>query len=115
MGGFDQGGPNLLSILLDIAFGFVAGLMVFVGFQEVIAYGSKLAEQIFALSPMGSMGGFGLASAAPYIVLAPIAGMVLKELASVRSLKSFAFFAGSVLVGFIAAFISAGYFATLMQ
>src|SRR3989304_6116874 len=95
--GFGQGsqGTNLLSILINAAFGFVAGLMLFIGPKEVIAYGSKLAGELIKLTGYGQqMAAFGFATtAAPYIVLAPIVGLVVRQLASVRSLKSFAFFA----------------------
>ena len=107
----DQG-TNLLSILINIAFGFVGGLMVFVGSGEVIAYGSKLATKLIERSGYGrQMAMFGFAtSAAPYIVLAPIAGIVAKQLSSVRSLKDFAYFAGAIIAGFAIAFFGQGNF-----
>jgi hypothetical protein len=112
------GGENsLLSILINLAFGFVAGLMVFIGFSEVLAFGTTLAEQLLALSGYGQqMAAFGIATtAAPYVILAPIAGMVVKQLAGVRSLKSFAFFAAAVLVGVAAAYFSQGYIVSLIE
>jgi len=114
--GMQGGGTNLWSIILNIAFGFVAGLMVFMGVPHVLAYGSQLASEIMKQVGYGQqMGGFGLAaSAAPYIVIAPIAGLVVKELSSVRSLKSFGYFAAAVLVGFAIAFATQGYFASVM-
>jgi hypothetical protein len=110
-------GTNLLSILINIAFGFVAGLMVFLGFQEVIDYGSKIAGEIIKATGYGQqMAMFGLATtAAPYVVLAPIGGMVVKQLSSVRSIKSFAFFAAAVALGFAAAFFAQGYVLGLMS
>jgi hypothetical protein len=103
------GGENsLLSILINLAFGFVAGLMVFIGFSEVLAFGTTLAEQLLALSGYGQqMAAFGIATtAAPYVV---------KQLAGVRSLKSFAFFAAAVLVGVAAAYFSQGYIVSLIE
>ena len=109
-------GANLLSILINVAFGLVAGLMVFLGPKEVIAYGSKLAADLIKLSGYGQqMAAFGFATtAAPYIVLAPIAGMVAKQLSSVRSLKGFLYFAIAVIVGFVVSYFSYGYIATLL-
>lgn len=115
MGGESE--TNLLSILLNAAFGFVAGLMFLFGIKEVLAYGTALATdlmEIVGYGQMGAMGGFSIASAAPYIVLAPLAGMVAKQLSSVRSIKSFAFFAAAVAAGFAAAYFSQGYFATMI-
>src|SRR4051812_6275199 len=85
--GTQEQGPNLLSILINLAFGFIAGLMLFLGFQHVIAYGSKLASDLIKLSGYGQqMAAFGVATtAAPFVVIAPIAGMFAKQLASVRS------------------------------
>ena len=110
-------GINLLTILINIAFGFVAGLMVFLGAQQVIAYGSKLATQLIKMSGYGQqMAAFGFATtAAPYVVLAPIAGIVVKQLSSVRSIKGFAIFIITVGIGFAAAYFSQGYFHTLMH
>jgi hypothetical protein len=107
---------NLLSILTNAAFGFVAGLMVLFGPKEVIAYGTKLAGEIMQLVGYGQqMAAFGFATtAAPYIILAPIAGMVLRQLASVRSLKSFAYFAVAAIAGGAAAYFSQEYFKTLI-
>ncbi len=113
MGGESE--TNLLSIILNIAFGFVAGLMYLFGVQETIAYGSTLAAGLMKTTGYGQMGGFSIASAAPYIVLAPLAGMVAKQLSSVRSLKSFLYFALAVAAGFAAAYVSQGYFATLIS
>jgi len=106
-------GPNLWSIILNVAFGFVAGLIVFIGFKEVIEQGTKIAESILSMTGMGDqMGGFGFAtSAAPYLIVAPIAGMVVRELSSVRSLKGFAIFALAVAIGFVIAFLTKSYFA----
>ena len=115
--GQDAQGANLLSILINVAFGFVLGLMIFIGPKEVIAYGSKLAGDIIAFSGYGQqMAIFGFATtAAPYIVLAPIAGLVVKQLSSVRTLKSLAFFAGAVIVGVGVAYFLQGYVLTLMR
>ncbi len=109
-------GINLLSILINIAFGFVVGLMVLFGWKEVIAYGSKLAEDLIDMTGYGQgMGGLGFAvTAAPYIVIAPIAGMVLKQLAAVRSIKTFAFFVVASLVGVSIAYFAQGYFSTVI-
>ncbi|MEK7567567.1 MAG: hypothetical protein AAB513_01430 [Patescibacteria group bacterium] len=109
-------GINLLSILINIAFGFIAGLMFFLGFKEVIAYGTKLAGELIKLTPQGQqMAAFGFAtSAAPYIVIAPIFGMVLKQLSSVRSLKSFAFFVIAVGIGFLGAYLGQGSVANMI-
>ena len=113
-GGFGQDaqGTNLLSILINVTFGFVLGLMIFIGPGEVIAYGSKLAGNLMGLTGYGQqMAAFDFAAtAAPYIVLAPIVGMVLKQLSSVRSLKSFAYFAVAVIAGCAGAYFSQGYF-----
>jgi hypothetical protein len=112
--GQDQG-INLLGILINIAFGFIGGLILFLGFSEVVTYGSKLATELIKLTGYGQqMAMFGVAtSAAPYIVIAPIAGLTLKQLASVRSIKTFAFFVAAVLVGLAVAFVTQGYFHTL--
>jgi len=117
MGGAgEQEGTNLLVILINVAFGFAAGLMLFLGAQEVLTYGSKLAGDLIKLSGYGQqMAMFGFATtAAPYIVLGPIAGIALKQLASVRSLKSFAFFAAAVLGGVAVAYLTQGYFSSLI-
>lgn len=113
MGGESE--TNLLSIVLNIAFGFVAGLMYLFGIQEVIAYGSTLAAALMKTTGYGQMGGFSIATAAPYIVLAPLAGMVGKQLASVRSVKSFAYFVLAVAAGFAVAYVTQGYFAPLIS
>lgn len=106
MGGDD--GINLYSICLNVVFGFVVGLVIYAGFEAVIAYGSKLATAVLKLTGYGQqMAAFGLAtSAAPYIVLGPIAALVVKQLTSVRSLKSFVFFAGAMIVGVIAGYVA---------
>lgn len=115
--GQQEQGTSLLSILINLAFGFVAGLMLLLGPKEVIAYGSTLASDLLKLSGYGQqMAAFGFATtAAPYIVLAPIVGMVARQLSSVRSLRSFAFFAAAVLAGGIAAFFAQGYFKALIS
>ena len=119
MAGYPQMGEetNLLSILINIAFGFVAGLMFFLGPKEVIAYGSKLAGDIIALTGYGQqMAALGFATtAAPYIVLAPIVGMVLKQLSSVRSIKSLAFFVVAVAIGIAGAYFGQDYFLNLIS
>ncbi|TSC68779.1 MAG: hypothetical protein G01um101456_501 [Parcubacteria group bacterium Gr01-1014_56] len=118
VGGFGgDDGVNLFSISVNILFGFVAGLMLFIGVGEVLAYGSTLAEQLIKLTGYGAqMAQFGFATtAAPYIVLAPLGGLAVKQLSAVRTLKSFAFFAGAVIVGVAAAFLSQGYVSTLMH
>ena len=113
-GGLGQGkeGTNLLSIVINVAFGFVLGLMIFIGPKEVIAYGSKLAEYLLKLTGYGQqMAAFGFATtAAPYVILAPIAGLVTRQLTAVRSLKSFAYFGIAAIVGCIGAYFSQGYF-----
>ena len=112
--GFSQAnqGTNLLEVLINLAFGFVAGLMFFIGPGEVIAYGSKLAGDLMELTGYGKqMSAFGLATtAAPYIILAPIAAMVFRQLAAVRSLKSFMYFIITVLIGAAAAYFGQSYF-----
>lgn len=114
-GGFGQNaqGTNLLSVVINLIFGFVLGLMIFIGPKEVIEYGSKLAGELIKLTGYGQqMSMFGFATtAAPYIILAPILGIVAKQLSSVRSLKSFGYFAVAVIVGAAAAYFSQGYFA----
>lgn len=116
-GGFGQDaqGTNLLSILINLAFGFVAGLMIFIGPKEVISYGSTLAGDLMKLTGYGQqMAAFGFATtAAPYIVLAPIVGMVTKQLSSVRSLKGFLYFAAAVFGGLAVSYLSYGKIATL--
>jgi hypothetical protein len=104
------------SIGINVIFGFVIGLLVFIGPAEVIAYGSKLAGQIIKLTGYGQeMASFGIATtAAPYVVLTPILGLVTRQLSSVRSLKGFGFFALAVIIGFVVTFFSRGYFAGLM-
>lgn len=117
MAGFGQSesGTNLLSILINLAFGFVGTLMILIGWVKVIAYGSRLATQLLDVVGYGAnMGGFGIANAAPYIVLAPIAGLVVKELAGVKSLKSFGYFAAAVATGALIAFFTQGYFTSVI-
>lgn len=103
-------GFNLYSIILNITFGFVIGLVIFAGFEAVIAYGSELATKLLKLTGYGQqMASFGFATAAaPYIVLGPLAALVVKQLTSVRSIKSFAFFAAAVVVGVIGAYFTHG-------
>lgn len=105
----DQG-PSLLSIIIDVAFGFVGGLMLFVGFSEVITYGSKLTLQLIKTTGYGQqMAMFGVATnAVPYIVLAPLTGIVGRQLSSVKSLKGFMYFAAAVAVGVAVAFVTKG-------
>ncbi len=109
-------GTNLLQIIINIAFGFVAGLVIFVGFDPVIHYGTKLANEVLKLSPQAQeMAAFGMASSyASYVVIVPLIGLVGKQLASVRSLKSFAYFLAAVIAGLVIAFVTKGYFTTLM-
>lgn len=117
MAGFGgpESGTNLLSILINTAFGFVGTLMILIGWVKVIAYGSHLATQLLDVVGYGAnMGGFGIATAAPYIVLAPIVGLVVKELAGVKSLKSFAYFAAAVAAGALIAFLTQGYFVAVI-
>jgi hypothetical protein len=99
-------GTNLLSIIINIIFGFVVGLIVFLGFKDVISYGSKLAGDLISLTGYGKqMSAFGFATTAlPYVVLAPLAGMVARQLSSVRTLKSFGYFALALAIGFVIAF-----------
>ncbi len=108
---------NLLNILVDVAFGFVGGLMIFFGPMPIIQYGTHLATDLMKQfgAGAGPLASFGIASAAPYVILAPVGGFALKQLASVRSIKGFAYFAASVLVGVAIAFFTKGYFAPLMQ
>jgi len=112
MGGESE--TNLFSIILNIAFGFVVGLMYLFGVQEVIAYGSELAAGLMKTTGYGQMGGFNIATAAPYIILAPLAGLVVKQLTSVRSIKSFLYFALAVGAGFAIAYVTQGYFEPLI-
>ena len=116
MMGVPQPTTNLLNILVDIAFGFAGGLMIFFGPMPVITYGTHLAEMLLKQTGYGSgpLASFGF-SAAPYVVLAPVGGFALKELASVRSLKGFAYFAAAVLVGIAIAFVTKGYFSTVIH
>jgi len=77
-----QKGQNLFSIIINLIFGFAIGLMVFLGFQEVLAYGSKLAiasHQSHWYATADGRVGFAT-TAAPYVVLAPVLGLVVKEL-----------------------------------
>lgn len=114
--GQQEQGTNLLSILINLAFGFVIGLMIFFGPKDVIEYGSKLAGELIKLTGYGQqMAAFGFATtAAPFIILAPIAGMVIKEISSVRSLKGFAYFTIAVLIGVAASYFSQGYFQSVI-
>ena len=114
--GMQESENNLLSILINIAFGFVAGLMIFLGIKPVISYGSELADAFIKMTGYGQqMTGFGFASAAPFVVLAPLGGMVLKQLSSVRSIKGFTYFMLAVLAGAAIAFVTQGYFAHLIS
>lgn len=112
----EQEGTNLFSILVHIAFGFVLGLVIFIGFKEVIDCGSKLASDLLKMTGYGQqMAAFGLATtAAPYVILTPLAGLVVKQLTAVRTLKSFAYFAVAILLGLAVAFFTQGYFHSLM-
>lgn len=112
MPGTANEGPNLFDILVNVAFGFIAGMILFLGFKEVIDFGTKIAGNL--AGPQMSMAPGGLASYASYIVIAPIGGLVVKQLTAVRSLKSFAFFAVAVIVGLVIAYFSQGYFKALM-
>lgn len=104
---------NLFSILVNVAFGFIGGLMLLLGPKETIDLGSNLATEAIKLTGMEQqMGSFGIAAFAPYIVIAPIAGLVVKQLSSVRSLKSFAFFAVAVIVGLVLAYVGQDYIKT---
>jgi hypothetical protein len=117
-GGFGQKQPetNLWSIIINIAFGFVLGLVIFVGPKEVIEYGSKLASDLIKLTGYGQQAAaFGFAtSAAPFIILAPLGGIVVKQLSSVRTLKSFTYFASAVIFGMAIVYFARDYFTTLM-
>ena len=104
-------GLNLFSIIVNVLFGFIAGLILLLGFKEVIDYGSKLATDMLGQQ----MGTPGFGTYAPYLVLAPIGGLVVKQLTAVRSLKSFGFFAGAVIIGFVIALASQSYFKTLIS
>jgi hypothetical protein len=111
-----QEGTNLFNIILHLVFGFVVGLILFLGFGEVLQYGSALAGQLIKLSGYGSqMAAFGMAqTAAPYIVLAPIAGLVARQLSGVRSIKGFTYFAAAVIVGIAVAYFVAPHVAAYM-
>ena len=115
--GMQEQGTNLLEILINLAFGFAAGLIIFLGFKEVIAYGTKLATELFKMTPQGQqMAAFGMAASyAPYVVLAPLGGMAVKQLTSVRSFRSFAYFVAAVALGITIAFFTQGYFAAMMH
>jgi len=117
MNPFVSEGTNLLSISINIIFGLVAGLMFFIGFTEVIEYGSKLATQLIKLSGYGQqMATYGFAiSAAPYLVLAPIVGIVGKQLSSVRSLKGFLYFSLAILAGVAVAYLVQGFIIDQMK
>jgi hypothetical protein len=108
----EEQGTNLLSILINIAFGFIGGLMLLFGIVPVIEYGSKLTLDLILATGVGAQATMlpGVAGFAPYVVLAPIGAMVLKELSSVRSIKSFAYFSGAVFAGAVLAFLMRGYF-----
>ncbi len=113
----EEQGTNLLSVLVNVAFGFVAGLMLFIGYEQVLAYGTKLANDLVRMSPQGAqMEAYGIAANyAPYVLLAPIGAIVLRELASVRSVKTFSYFAGAVLAGLVLAFLTQGKLMELMR
>jgi hypothetical protein len=117
MPGHTESSTNLFSILVNIAFGFVLGLMLLLGFPQVLTYGTKVAGELIKLTGYGSqMSAFGFASTAlPYVVLAPIAGLVVRQLSSIRSFKGFGYFILAVLAGFLIAFFTRGYFLALMQ
>jgi hypothetical protein len=116
MSGFGDG-VNLFTIIINVLFGFFGGLILFIGAPEVIAYGTSLAQHLLKVSGYGQqMAQFGFATtAAPYVVLAPIGGIAVKQLTAVRSIKSFLFFAGAVLVGVALAYFTQGYFVTLIK
>jgi hypothetical protein len=116
-GGFSQEPrANLLSVLTDIAFGFIAGLMIFIGPKEVIEYGSKLAGDLVKLADFErQLGSSGFAtSAAPYVLLAPLGGVIVRQLSSVRSFKTFTYFILAVGMGIALAYITREYFVALM-
>ena len=104
-----QSETNLLSILLNVAFGFIAALMFFFGVKEVLTYGTKLTLDLMQSVGYGQQFG-GYAQFAPYVVITPIAGLVLQQLAAVRSIKSFLYFAIAIGVGIGLAFVTQGYF-----
>jgi hypothetical protein len=111
-----QPATNLLSLLVDVAFGFIGGLMIFFGPMPVIEYGTHLAMILikqtgYGSSPFASIG----FSAAPYVVLAPVGGFALKEIASVRSIRGFLYFAAAVLIGLAIAYVTKGYFTTVIK
>lgn len=107
---------NLWSIILNAVFGFLLGVILIFGLREVIDYGTKLAQQALKLSGYGQeFAAMGISTAAPYVVLAPIGATVVKQLSSVRSLKSFGYFVASALAGLAIAFVMKGYLSTLIK
>ncbi|MBX4198043.1 hypothetical protein KW782_01780 [Candidatus Parcubacteria bacterium] len=115
MPGMNQG-TNLLNIITNLAFGFVIGLMVFFGPKDVIDYGTKLAGDLMGLTSYGKQfSGFGFATTAlPYVILAPIGGLVVRELSRIKSLKTFGIFVLAVAIGFVIAFFTRSYFTGLI-
>src|SRR6185437_16639269 len=92
-----QSSTNLFSTLVNIAFGFVLGLVIFSGFEPTVAYGTKLAATLIKTSGYGQqMAAFGFATtAAPYVVFAPLLGLVATQLKSVNSIRGFVYFAAA--------------------
>lgn len=103
---------SLWNIVVSGALGFVLGLALFWGPSKLIAYGTKLAKQAISVSGYDSqLGIYGnyATSYLPYAILVFIFGLAVGQLSAVRSLKSFGFFAVSVLIGIIIAFFAKGY------
>jgi hypothetical protein len=107
---------NLLNLIVDVTFGFIGGLIIFFGALPVIKAGEHLAMELIKQTGYGSspFASFGF-TAAPYIVLAPVGGFALKEIASVRSIRGFLYFIAAVFLGLVIAYFTKGYFAQFIK
>jgi hypothetical protein len=100
--------PSLLTIIVDILFGFAIGLVYFWGVKEALHYGTALANKYIAMALPPQAAALSIGSYVPYVVFAPLAGFALRDVASVRSIKHFIVFIGCLAIGFAAAFFVQG-------
>lgn len=111
----NNSGTNLLAVLINIIFGFVAGLVILFGVKAVLLHATKIAQDTISYFGFQSLPGYGLVTNfLPYIVLTPIIGMALRQLASVRSIRGFIYFVLAIAVGLGLAFFGKGYLVSLI-
>jgi hypothetical protein len=111
----ESSNTNLLSILINMAFGFVAALVLFFGVKPVLLYATKIAQDVITYFGFQSLPGYGLVTNfLPYLVLTPIIAMALRQLASVRSIRGFIYFVLAIGLGFAIAYYNHAYFVTVL-